>query len=148
DAIAESQTEPTIVGYNREVNELAVDGERFYAGRPPIEGGTTKPALYIKKISELASQSDPSVDPWPTDYWHEAGYYMPRFPSEFGSGQSAQSELVRFASQSGARCNTSEETLDGDSCLRIEITHADQRRTFFLDKAMGYAVRRRMDETI
>lgn len=117
-------------GKKWEVRELAFDTECFYEG--------SKTGMHITDVSRFAGQSHNQV--FVPDFLNAAGIFEPNTYQTFGH---APTSLVLHMLEDGGKLDSvTKETMQGASCLRIDLTYRDYLQKFFLDPVLNYAVRR------
>ena len=131
-----------VTGYEMQISEVSCDANNLYTG---LFRGDQESGLIIRPIQEAAARYPLTAqdDTWNSDYFRQAGYRLPRMPSDFLLDSPVRHEVLYWASQPDARVSVSSESLDGQSCLVIEIHQSTGHYRYHLDESIGFAVKRR-----
>lgn len=121
-------------------DENSFNGEAVYAGRPRSASQT--PLLRIRPVGEMKARH-PDFPYMRALYFNFAGFKLPELAAEVGDiAHSLPSYLIEHG---GALIGTSPRRFDGVDCTTVTIDHGKRRHDFYLDPAMNYAVRGRVE---
>jgi hypothetical protein len=123
-----------------EWQELAWDGKSIYRGGESLE----PKILSIVPIEKVDTDPEIRISTWydVDDYFRMTGILPPRAMKELPQGP--QSEILRLLERDGRVTGTRTEPLAGGTAQHfvLELQSGDQKHRFWLDPALGYAVRR------
>jgi hypothetical protein len=123
--------------------ESACDGEWFFSGTT-TRADAGVPILRIESMERL-QKSNPDERMFQADYFRDAGFHLPTTHDVYRDPP--RSLIQHLLEDRGQLSGVREQDVEGTRFVLVELTYSATTLRFFLDPALGHAVRRREEWT-